>query len=84
MEATSALAGVYAYIVEFNPSAARRLTMRLRTTADSLADYPERGRLIRPGVRELTTVRPYLIRYEVAEHMVRILSIRHGARRPLR
>jgi plasmid stabilization system protein ParE len=30
----------------------------------------------------MTTVPPYILRYEVDGEVVRILSVRHGARRP--
>ena len=33
-------------------------------------------------MRELVTVRPYVIRYEIADGEVRILTIRHSAQEP--
>ena len=47
----------------------------------SLIDFPDRGRPVGNGRRELTIVRPYLIRYVVVGGAVRILSVRHAARR---
>ena len=44
---------------------------------------PDRGRPLKPGVRELAGIPPYLVRYAVTDDEVRILSIRHSARRPL-
>ncbi len=81
-EARTSLAGVSAYVEQFNPLAAQRLATKIVAAADSLADHPERGRRIRTGVRELTIVYPYLIRYEVRDDAVMILRVRHGARRP--
>ena len=49
--------------------------------ADSLADFPHRGRPGRAaGTRELLAVQPFLIIYEVAEDAVRILRLWHAAR----
>ena len=50
--------------------------------ANALVAFPDRGRPILPGVRELTTVRPYIICYVVLPDEVRIAFIRHSARRP--
>jgi toxin ParE1/3/4 len=71
------------YIARFNGPAAERIAQRLKRAADSLADNPERGRLVREDVRELIVVSPYVIRYRVEVERVIILRIRHGARRPL-
>jgi plasmid stabilization system protein ParE len=45
---------------------------------DSLQAFPERGRPVAGGLRELPTVPPYIIRYRVAGDAVLILRIRHG------
>jgi plasmid stabilization system protein ParE len=76
------LAGIRAYIGQFNPTAAARFATRLVLAADSLAEMAERGRPIRGGRRELAASPPYLIRYRVAADVVFILRVRHGARRP--
>jgi len=52
---------------------------RLLAAADSLEEFAERGRPIDEGRRELTIIRPYLIRYRVAGDAVFILRIRHAA-----
>ena len=83
----SALCGVwraYDYLCEFNPQAAARLAEALLVAGDSLVNFPHRGRRV-PGtqMRELVTVRPYvIIRYRIAGEEVVILRLRHGARRP--
>ncbi len=74
--------GIEAHIAADNPLAARRLALRLINAGDSLSDQPLRGRRLRQDVRELTFVHPYLLRYRLIGDAVRILEIRHGARRP--
>lgn len=74
-------AAIRTYIAQENPDAASRMAVRLLAACDRLEQFPERGRLgVDPGTRELTTVRPYVIVYEVkASHRVEILAIWHGA-----
>lgn len=69
------------YIAEENPIAARRMARELVMAGDSLEVFPRRGRAGRvPGTRELVTVQPYVIVYEVtASDDVEILSVWHGA-----
>jgi addiction module RelE/StbE family toxin len=81
-EAIGNLTDIRAYIGSFNPLAAQRFALRLWNAAESLAEHPERGRMIGKGRRELAVVRPYLIRYRIMAEGVEILTIRHGARRP--
>lgn len=79
-EAVAHLEAIVAYIEAFNPAAARRLGERLVEVADSLTEFPHRGRDAGDGRREMTTVWPYILRYRVEEERVVILRIRHGAR----
>lgn len=67
------------YIGHFNPAAARRMALRLRSAAQSLAEFPDRGRLRRDGARELVAVHPYVIVYDVTPPRVTILRVWHGA-----
>ncbi|UUL82885.1 type II toxin-antitoxin system RelE/ParE family toxin [Sphingomonas qomolangmaensis] len=60
--------------------AADRLGRRLAAAARSLDTFPNRGCEIAPGIRQLSVVYPYLIRYRVAGDRFEILSVRHGAR----
>jgi toxin ParE1/3/4 len=73
---------VRSYIGQYDPQAADRLAQRLRQAGESLADFPNRGRPAGNGARELPSVPPYIIRYEVSGDRVFILSIRHGRQRP--
>ncbi len=79
-EAVANLRSIFGYVSAFNASAAARLARRLQAAADSLAEHPERGREAPRGLRELTIIHPYLIRYRVRDDAVVILRIRHGAR----
>jgi toxin ParE1/3/4 len=79
-EAVHNLEDIHAYVAAFNPAAAGRLAERLIAVADSLAEYPERGRDAGGGRRELTIVWPYVLRYRLEADTAFILRIRHGAR----
>jgi toxin ParE1/3/4 len=82
-EAVAHLEAIVAYIAAFNPAAAERLGGRLIEVSDSLAHFPDRGRSVGAGRRELTIVWPYVLRYRVDAERVVILRIRHGARQEL-
>jgi toxin ParE1/3/4 len=76
-------AEITGYIREFSPAAAAHLESEFVSVAESLATFAKRGRPIGRGRREVVVVRPYVIRYVIVGDEVRILFIRHGARRPL-
>lgn len=78
-EAVTHLDAIVAYIAAFNPLAATRLGQRLIDVADSLAVFPDRGRHAGNGLREMTTVWPYILRYRVEAGRVIVLRVRHGA-----
>lgn len=76
---------IVTYIVsQHSPLAAQRLGQRLLAAGDALEAYPDRGRSIARGRRELTVIAPYLIRYRLKDDQVIILEVRHGARRAQR
>ena len=69
--------------MDFNPQAAVRLAEGLLATGDGLASFPHRGRRVAgTDLRELVTAYPYIIRYRIVRDEVRILRVRHTARRP--
>jgi plasmid stabilization system protein ParE len=80
--AAADLVAIRTYIGWDSPLAGRRTAQRLKTAGDSLGDFPERGRLVGEGVRELAVIYPYIIRYVVRAGQVRILRIKHGAQDP--
>ena len=73
------------YLMDFNPVAAVRLAEGLIAAGDGLMHFSHRGRPVPPtNMRELVTAYPYVIRYRVVRDEVRILRVRHTARRPTR
>ena len=79
-EAADNLEAIVGYVELFHPPAARRIAERLIALADSLAEFPDRGRDAGDGRREMTIVPPYIMRYRVEADRVVILRVRHGAR----
>ena len=69
------------YIAEENPIAARKVARELVLSGDNLDVFPRRGRVGRiPGTRELVTVSPYIIVYEISTSgQVEILHVWHGS-----
>jgi plasmid stabilization system protein ParE len=75
------VARLVAYIAEENPVAARQIGQELVVAGDSLAVFPGRGRRgVDPSTRELVTIRPYVIVYELDDAgNVTILNVWHSA-----
>ena len=68
------------YVEQFDRIAAERLGRRLLELGDSVAVFPSRGSPGRDGSRQLSVVRPYLLRYRIVGDEVVIIGVRHGAR----
>lgn len=81
-EALSDLAAIRIYIAQFDPTAAIRFAERLRLAAESLAEFPHKGREIDHGLRQWGIVRPYLVRYLIDGDHAFIVDIVHGAQWP--
>lgn len=81
-DAADELDGIEVYIAERNPLAAVGMGLRLVAAAERLATDPWIGRPGPDGMRELTTVPPYVIRYRIETDHVRVVRVRHGARKP--
>jgi len=77
--ATADLFRIIAYIAEQNSIAAQQVAEALLLAGDSLAIFLRRGRNGSAGTRELATVRPYVVVYEVVSDRVLILRIWHAA-----
>ena len=70
---------------EFGASVAAALELRIRKAVEQIGDAPESAPRVehRPGMRVLPLVRyPFKIFYRIVGDTVRILHIRHTARRP--
>jgi len=69
----------------YGDAVAAALTDRIREIVAYIGDHPEAAPpvLERPGMRVMPLIRyPYKIFYRILEDRVRILHIRHAARRP--
>jgi plasmid stabilization system protein ParE len=87
-EAGSDLEAIHHYISLDSPQNADTVVDRLLNAIDSLERMPHRYKVHRRGSRRGRVVRsmplpPFVVYYEVREdeRMVRILTVRHGARR---
>lgn len=78
--AVAALIAIRNGIGHFNPAAARRMADRIKTAAEGLADFPERGRRRTDGAHDLMAVRPSVIAYDVAPGRVTVLRGSQGHR----
>lgn len=75
------LEAIHDFIAADKPLAAAAFARTLYEAGDSLQHLPHRGRPAPNGTRELTSVWPYVIRYDVdtGRDRVTILTIWHGA-----
>ena len=78
----ASLNAIFVHLYTASPEAAAAAFLAIRAAAASLDQMPERGRPVGGSRRELTHVRPYLIRYRVTGNRVEILEVRHSARKP--
>jgi len=72
---------IYDYIEADNPIAALALDELFEKKADRLTDHPGLGRPGRvPGTRELVVHQNYILIYDLAGDLVRVLRVLHAAR----
>lgn len=81
--AAADLEQIFDYLFEQNSEIASAVIRRIYQSTSELKQFPSRGR---PGrkesTRELVLVSlPYLVVYEIAGQIVRVLRVLHGARR---
>ncbi len=87
--ALAELSEIDAAIARPNPLNASRFVTKIRDQIDALGQFPNRfaaapeARYFREPLRHVT-VWPYRIVYRVRNDVVEIVTIRHGARRPLK
>lgn len=68
------------YIAADNPNAALELDELLSEKAAHLINHPDLGRIGRvKGTRELVAHRNYILIYDIANDLVRVLRILHAA-----
>lgn len=80
-EAIADREAIYEYIEADNPAAALALDERLADRAGRLLDHPALGRPGRvAGTRELVVHRTYILVYDIADGVVRVLRVLHAAR----
>jgi toxin ParE1/3/4 len=84
--ALAQLDAIFEYITARNPSAARRVMVRIKRSIDLLADFPRSSKEseIR-GIHEMPIVRyPYVVFYTIddATQEVVILRVRHTSQDP--
>ena len=81
--ALNQLEAIKAYIELFNPRVAIDVAAEIIAAGNNLTTFPHRGRQVpKTELRELVTSYPYIIRYRITHDGVRILRVRHTARRP--
>ncbi len=80
-EATQDRDEIYDYIEADNPAAALALDELFAEKAGRLVDHPGLGRPGRvAGTRELVAHQNYILVYDVAGELVRVLRVLHAAR----
>jgi toxin ParE1/3/4 len=75
------LTRIYRFIARDSPMAAARMLVRLYAACDGLENFPRRGRRVgKTQSRQLTTVPPYVINYEIeSDGTISINAVWHGA-----
>ena len=82
LEAIADRDAIFDYIEVDNPAAALALDELFSEKAERLTDHPKLGRLGRvDGTRELVVHENYILIYDIAGDLVRILRVLHVARR---
>jgi toxin ParE1/3/4 len=74
---------LHEYIVEDNPSAAKRMVTRIQDATQRLKNHPQMGRPGRvQGTRELViAASPYIVVYILGDSEIQIVAVIHSAMR---
>jgi toxin ParE1/3/4 len=85
-KAQANLGAIFRHVSADNPEVAATLVLRIERLIEKLALYPQLGRRTEPPGRRVLTVPgiPYRVFYRITENEIRILTVRHTSRRPLR
>jgi toxin ParE1/3/4 len=78
------LSSILDYLDERSPRGARNVKLAIQRAIDAIGENPAIGRPAgRAGIRGMPVGRyPYLIYWAVEANEVRVVHIRHGARKP--
>lgn len=87
-EALRQITAIGDYIAKNSPENARLWVVRLRMTIDTLGSFPKRHAVLYAAAEVGRDVRQtffgvYRILYEIQGDTVYVLTVRHGARRPI-
>lgn len=87
-EALRQITAIGDYIAKDSPENARRWIVRLRATIDTLGSFSKRHAVLYTTADVGREVRQtffgvYRILYEIQDDRVYVLTVRHGARRPI-
>jgi len=87
-EALRQITAIGDYIAQDSPDNARRWIARLRAEVDTLRTFPERHAVLYTAAEAGREVRQtfygvYRILHEIQDDTVYVLTVRHGARRPI-
>lgn len=76
---------IYDWIAADRPRVAEAFAQAILDAGDSLGTLPERGRPVDEGLRELTSVRPCIIRYhyDASRDAVMIMAVWRARLEPL-
>ena len=72
------------WLAQRSPNASKRATRTIATVANTLADFPERGRLTLEGIRELPVPfgsTGYVLQYFVEDDRVIVARVFHSLER---
>lgn len=84
LPALADLESIIDYVAQESPAAADQIAKRVAAVAEMICHQPRSGKVTDdPAIRRFNLAPyPYILLYEVREHEILIMAIRHGARDP--